>query len=77
VLIETKRHVPDLTGLADEEAAAIGRWIGRLPWALTDTLGVEHVYAFAIGDSVPHVHGHVIGRYPGAPRDYWGLKVDV
>ena len=26
--------------------------------------------------AVPHVHIHVIGRYPGAPREYWGPKVD-
>jgi diadenosine tetraphosphate (Ap4A) HIT family hydrolase len=40
------------------------------------TEGVEHVYSFVIGDGVPHVHVHVIGRYPGAPRAYWGPKVD-
>jgi diadenosine tetraphosphate (Ap4A) HIT family hydrolase len=37
---------------------------------------VEHVYSFVIGDGVPHVHVHVIGRYPGAPREFWGSKVD-
>jgi diadenosine tetraphosphate (Ap4A) HIT family hydrolase len=25
---------------------------------------------------MPHVHVHVIGRYPGAPREYWGTRVD-
>jgi len=76
LFIETRRHVPDLTGLSDEESAAIGLWIGRLSRALKDALGVEHVYAFSIGDGVPHVHVHVIGRYPGAPEEYWGPKVD-
>ena len=38
--------------------------------------GAEHVYAFVIGDGVPHVHVHLIGRYPGAPREYWGPRVD-
>ena len=35
----------------------------------------RHVAEVA-GDGVPHVHYHVIGRYPGAPREYWGTKVD-
>jgi len=31
---------------------------------------------FILGDGVPHVHVHVIGRYPGAPREYRGPGVD-
>jgi diadenosine tetraphosphate (Ap4A) HIT family hydrolase len=27
-------------------------------------------------EGVPHVHVHVVGRCPGAPREYWGLRVD-
>ena len=27
-------------------------------------------------DRVPHLHLHLIGRYPGAPRQYWGPRVD-
>jgi diadenosine tetraphosphate (Ap4A) HIT family hydrolase len=48
----------------------------RLARALMETEGAEHVYAFVLGDGVPHVHVHIIGRYPGAPREYWGLRVD-
>jgi membrane protease YdiL (CAAX protease family) len=29
-----------------------------------------------IAEGVSHVHVHVIGRYPGAPREYWGPRVD-
>ena len=39
-------------------------------------MGVEHVYAFVLGDGVPHLHVHVIGRNPGPPRSYWGPRVD-
>jgi diadenosine tetraphosphate (Ap4A) HIT family hydrolase len=28
------------------------------------------------GDHVPQLHVHIIGRYPGAPREFWGSKVD-
>jgi diadenosine tetraphosphate (Ap4A) HIT family hydrolase len=76
LFVETKRHVPELGGLTDDEAQAVGLWTSRLARALMHTEGAEHVYSFVIGDGVPHVHVHVIGRYPGAPRDYWGPKVD-
>jgi histidine triad (HIT) family protein len=76
LFVEPKRHAPGLADLTEEEAQAIGLHTTRLARALMHTEGVEHVYSFVIGDGVPHVHIHVIGRYPGAPREYWGPKVD-
>jgi diadenosine tetraphosphate (Ap4A) HIT family hydrolase len=74
LFVEPKRHTPELADLAEEEAQVIGLHVSRLARVLMHTEGVEHVYSFVIGDGVPHVH--VIGRYPGAPREYWGAKVD-
>ena len=48
----------------------------RLSRALEAELNAEHVYAFVLGHHVPHLHVHVIARHPGAPREYWGFKVD-
>ena len=76
VFVESKRHVPELADLTEQEAQAIGLWISRVAQALLQTEGMEHVYSFFIGDGVPHVHVHVIGRYSGAPREYRGPKVD-
>jgi diadenosine tetraphosphate (Ap4A) HIT family hydrolase len=76
VFVESKRHVSELADLTEQEAQAIGLWISRMAQALLQTEGMEHVYSFFIGDGVPHVHVHVIGRRPGAPREYWGPKVD-
>lgn len=76
LFVEPKRHVPELADLSEQEAQAIGLYTSRVARALMHTEGMEHVYAFVIGDGVPHVHVHVIGRYPGAPREYWGPKVD-
>ena len=76
VFVEAKRHVPELADLTAQEAQAIGLYISRVAQALLRTEGMEHVYSFFIGDGVPHVHVHVIGRRPGAPREYWGPKVD-
>jgi diadenosine tetraphosphate (Ap4A) HIT family hydrolase len=28
-----------------------------------------------LGDAVPHLHIHVVPRYPGTPREHWGVRV--
>jgi diadenosine tetraphosphate (Ap4A) HIT family hydrolase len=76
VFVEAKRHVAEVADLTPEEAQAIGLYTSRIAKALLHTEGMEHIYIFVIGDGVPHVHYHVIGRYPGAPREYWGPRVD-
>jgi diadenosine tetraphosphate (Ap4A) HIT family hydrolase len=62
--------------LREDEAAALGVMAARLGRALQAVTGAEHVYLFGIGDGVAHVHWHVVPRYPGAPREYYGPKVD-
>ena len=76
LFVETKRHVAGVGDLAQVEAEAIGWYTSLSARALVATLDVEHVYTFVFGDHVPHLHVHIIGRYPGAPREYWGSKVD-
>ena len=76
IFIETKRHVGEYADLTDEEAQRIGLYIKKVSKALLNTLDMDHVYSFVIVDGVPHVHVHVIGRYRGAPREYWGSRVD-
>ena len=76
LFIESKRHVAELADLTGQEAQMIGLFTSRVANALLHTQGMEHIYTFFIGDGVPHVHVHVIGRYPGAPREFWGTKVD-
>jgi histidine triad (HIT) family protein len=49
----------------------VGSWCARASRALREVAGAEHVYAKVIGDGVPHLHAHLVPRYPGAPREYW------
>lgn len=76
VMIETKRHIPGLAELTSREAQAVGLMALRLACALKESEGAEHLYQFVIGDGVPHFHIHIVPRYPGAPRHYWGTHVD-
>jgi histidine triad (HIT) family protein len=76
IIVETKRHAPGLADLTDVESQAVGLLVAHISRALRDSEKAEHIYAFVIGDDVPHFHLHVIPRYPGAPREYWGVHVD-
>ncbi len=76
LMVETKRHAPGLGDLTQEESQAVAWQASRLARALMEVEGAEHIYAFVIGDGVPHFHMHVVPRYPGAPREYWGPRVD-
>jgi len=76
VMVEPKRHVTGLGELNDEEAAALGILVNDLSRALKEVEGAEHVYSVVLGDAVPHLHIHLAPRYPGAPEEYWGMRVD-
>jgi histidine triad (HIT) family protein len=76
LMVEPKRHAPGLADLTNAEAQAIGLTITRLSRALKVTVGAEHIYAFVLGHHVAHLHIHIVPRYPGAPRQYWGIHAD-
>lgn len=76
LFVEPVRHVPGLGDLTDAEARSVGSWTTRASRALREVAGAEHVYLAVIGDGVPHLHVHLLPRYPGTPREYWWTRVD-
>jgi len=76
LLVEPRRHAPGLADLTDAEAQRAGWWCTRVSRALREAAGAEHVYAAVIGDNVPHLHIHLMPRFPGAPSEYWWPRVD-
>jgi histidine triad (HIT) family protein len=75
LFVETRRHVAELGELTADEAASVGRLASRASAAL-QRAGAEHAYAAVIGHGVPHLHVHLIARWPGTPREYWWVRVD-
>ncbi|HTK07688.1 MAG TPA: HIT domain-containing protein [Ktedonobacteraceae bacterium] len=75
LLVEPKRHISGLAEQTSEEAQISGLLIARLSRALTLCEGAEHIYAFVLGHHVSHLHVHIMPRYPGTPREYWGIRV--
>jgi histidine triad (HIT) family protein len=76
IFVEPRRHAPGLADLREDEAASVGLWCARASRALREVAGAEHVYAAVIGDGVPHLHVHLLPRYPGTPREFWWTRVD-
>lgn len=75
LLIETKRHIQEFTEMSPEEAAALGELISAGTQLIKNKMGAEHVYLFRINDKVPHLHLHLVPRYPGTPKEFWGFKI--
>ncbi|WP_042475243.1 HIT family protein [Bacillus ndiopicus] len=72
IMIDLKRHVPTLGDMTMEEASAFGIIMAKISAALMKLDGVEHVYALVSGNSVPHLHMHLVARYINTPKKYWG-----
>jgi diadenosine tetraphosphate (Ap4A) HIT family hydrolase len=69
VFIESEQHVPYVTDLSDDDAAALGLLRTRLARALRDVLGAEFVIAVVLGMGVPHFHEHLLPRMVGTPAE--------
>lgn len=72
IMIDLKRHVPTLGDMNIDEAMAFGKIMTRVSKALMKTEKAEHIYALVSGNSVPHLHMHLVPRYPNTPKQYWG-----
>ena len=72
LMIDLKRHVPTLAEMNPEEAKAFGVIMARLSKALKEVEKAEHVYALVSGNTVPHLHTHLVARYSNTPEQYWG-----
>jgi histidine triad (HIT) family protein len=77
VTVEPKRHAFGFADLDEDEAAAVGVAIARVSRAIKQAEGAEHVYLAVVGHHTPHLHVHLIPRYPGTPREFWDpLRLD-
>jgi diadenosine tetraphosphate (Ap4A) HIT family hydrolase len=67
LVVTSDRHVRAAYDLDDDAAAALGRVAARVMRAQRTALGAEHVYAFAIGDVLRHLHVHLVPRFADTP----------
>lgn len=72
IMIDLKRHARLIGDMNLAEAQAFGAIMARVSRALVNSEGAEHIYSLVSGNSVSHLHMHLIPRYPGTPKEYWG-----
>jgi len=65
------RHVVEPTELSEAEAAAYGREVLRVGRALEQVLAPVKLNYDVLGNSVPHLHTHIVPRYADDPRPGW------
>jgi diadenosine tetraphosphate (Ap4A) HIT family hydrolase len=65
------RHVAEPTELTDTEAATYGREVLRVGRALERALQPVKLNYDLLGNSVPHLHTHIVPRYAEDPRPGW------
>jgi histidine triad (HIT) family protein len=75
LMLVTRRHAPGFEDLRDDEAAAVGIGVARLARALREE-GASEVYVARIGRHVPHLHVHVLPRWPETPPEVKWYEVD-
>jgi diadenosine tetraphosphate (Ap4A) HIT family hydrolase len=75
LVLEMKRHVTAFSALTGEEAAELGTIMAKAAGLIERKLNAEHIYAFRIGDVAPHMHIHLVPRYPDTPHEFWGTNI--
>src|SRR3954465_13953285 len=71
IVVWRGRHVVEPTELSDAEAAAYGREVLRGGRALGTVLEPVKLNYDVLGNSVPHLHTHIVPRYAQDPRPGW------
>lgn len=71
VVVWHGRHVAEPTELAADEAAAYWLEVLRVGGALERHLGPVKLNYEVLGNSLPHLHTHVLPRFADDPRPGW------
>ena len=71
VVVWRGRHVAEPTELAEDEAAAYWLEVVRVARALETHLEPVKTNYNVLGNSLPHLHTHVVPRYADDPRPGW------
>lgn len=71
IVVWRGRHVVEPTELSNDEAAMYGREVLIVGRALEDAFSPVKLNYNVLGNSVPHLHTHVVPRYADDPRPGW------
>jgi diadenosine tetraphosphate (Ap4A) HIT family hydrolase len=75
VILETRRHMLDLSQANQAELESYGPLLGKLMKAIRTVTNCERVYSFTLAEMVPHYHVHLIPRTGAIPRAFRGRGI--
>lgn len=73
--VESRRHILDLSEMNREECTTYGVVLQQLMEAMRSVVECKRIYSFALSETVPHFHLHVIPRRPDFPKAYSGRGI--
>lgn len=71
IVVWRGRHVAEPTQLTEAEASAYGREVLQVGRAIEAVLAPVKLNYDVLGNSVPHLHTHIVPRYADDPRPGW------
>ena len=74
MVVQPIRHVPSPGHFNDEEANRFGPFLRHCERTLQNVTGALKMYTATMGESVPHVHIHLVPRYAIMPADLVGWR---
>lgn len=75
-LLESKRHILDLSTAIDKELEQYGVILSKLMAAQRKLIpSCERIYTYSLAEAVPHFHVHVIPRRADFPAEYKGRGI--
>ena len=71
IVVWRGRHVAEPTELSEDEAGSYWRELLRVGRAIEEHFGPVKLNYDLLGNSLPHLHTHVMPRYADDPRPGW------
>lgn len=73
--VQSRRHVAEPADFNDAEARNFGPMLRHFEGLLREITGALRIYTAALGESSPHLHCHMVPRYPETPSGVkaWGV----
>jgi diadenosine tetraphosphate (Ap4A) HIT family hydrolase len=75
LILQSRRHILDLSEATEEEASSYGSVLCELMSSIRKTIDCERIYTFSLAEMVPHFHVHLIPRTGYMPRIFRGRGV--
>ena len=77
LVLVARRHIAAIDEMSEAEAQELGQLLRHVSLALKQVTGCQKTYViqFAEHPQHPHVHFHVVPRYPDQPEAYRGFGI--